>query len=246
MLAAEVDKPVEFEECEEATVTWLDDVVIEEEEVPGVEAETAEIDGETVWSETPWSESLEGGDSTPTMSLHTYSSDTMRIDTVRVDTERLDTYRLEGIEHTERSGEDESVSCTTEGDVLFGSLEFELRSHAEAELEVTADEIAERDDDFIIKVEGHTDDVPVDPDQDFSDNDELSELRAESVAQWLIDNAGVEEDIITAEGLGEDYPRADNDTDEGRQLNRRVVITVQPEDYESSLDYELEEGEGEG
>ena len=155
---------------------------------------------------------------------------------------------LEGYQvsdHTERSGEDESVSYTTEGDVLFDSSEYELRSDAESELQAVADDIAERDDDFIIKVEGHTDDVPVDPDQDFSDNDELSELRAESVAQWLTDNAGVDEGDITAEGLGEDHPRADNDTDEGRQLNRRVVITVQPEDYESNLDYELEEGEGE-
>lgn len=365
-LIGEVDDPVEFEECiaaEEdgtATVTWLEDKIVEQKEFPGTPAETVEIAGETVeipgapgvvipervvqsgciieyeapggclsgfeisaayipgytlpertlpgielpdgtvveeivqgaksvepvtidgvsaeqvcqddedaeagdtvwgvtrwgetrwgstqWSETTWGETRwgmnsNGGDRIPTMSLDTFSSDTVSIDTVRVDTERLDTYQLEGAEHTDRSGE-ESVSYTTEGDVLFDSSEYELRSDAESELQAIADDIAERDDDFVATVEGHTDDVPVDPGQDFADNDELSELRAESVAQWLIDNADVGEDSITAEGLGEDYPRADNDSDEGRQQNRRVVITVTPEDYSSELDYELEDAEG--
>ena len=63
---------------------------------------------------------------------------------------------------------------------------------------------------------------------------------------WLVVNAGVDGDAISAAGLGEDYPRADNDTDDGRQLNRRVVITVDPADGgESDIDYELEDAEGE-
>lgn len=146
-------------------------------------------------------------------------------------------YRVEGTDHTERSGE-EAVSYTTEGDVLFDSDEYELRSDAESELQAIADDIAERSDDFEVTVEGHTDDLPTSV---YDDNYELSELRAESVVDWLIDNADVDEDTITAEGLGEDYPRADNDTDEGRQQNRRVVITVTPEDYEPTVDYELED-----
>lgn len=364
-LVAEVDEPVEFEECtaaeddETATVTWLEDKLVEQKEFPGTPAETVEIAGEnveipgapgvvipervaqsgciieyeapggclsgfeisrayipgytlpertlpgvtlpdgtvveevvqeaqsvdsetiegvsaeqicqdeegaepgdtvwgvtrwgetrwgttqwsaTTWGETRWSINSNDGARVPTMNVATFSSDTVSIDTVRVDTERLDTYRLEGADHTERSGE-EAVYYTTEGDVLFDSSEYELRSDAESELQAIADDVAERDDDFVIAVEGHTDDVPVDPGQDFADNDELSELRAESVAQWLIDNAGIDEDAITAEGLGEDYPRADNDTDEGRQQNRRVVITVTPVDYTSEMDYELENAE---
>lgn len=43
-------------------------------------------------------------------------------------------------------------------------------------------------------------------------------------------------------GRGEDYPRADNSTDEGRQENRRVVITVKPADGgDSEVEYELDD-----
>src|SRR5699024_5912075 len=135
-------------------------------------------------------------------------------------------YVMEDTEGTDRAEQDETVYYTTEGDVLFDSDEYELRSDAGPELEAIAEDIGERDDDYVIEVEGHTDDVPTSV---YEDNYELSELRAESVVDWLVDNADVDEDSITAEGLGEDYPRTDNDSDEGRQQNRRVVITVQPE-----------------
>lgn len=196
--------------------------------------------GETRWSETRWAEDTAGGDRTPTMRLNTYTTESMSIDSVRVDSERLETYKLEGAEHTERAGEDESVSYTSEGDVLFDSDEYELRGDAAPELEAIADDIGERDDDYVIEVEGHTDDLPTSV---YDDNYELSGLRAESVVDWLVDNADVDEDRISAEGLGEDYPRTDNDSDEGRQQNRRVVITVQPQDYEPEVDYELEDAE---
>lgn len=54
VLMAEVDAPVEFEECLEAedmdgaTVQWLDDVVVEEHVIEGVEDQTIEVDGEEV------------------------------------------------------------------------------------------------------------------------------------------------------------------------------------------------------
>lgn len=182
--------------------------------------------------------STEGGDYVSGYTLPGYSLSGMSVPGVSISGDSLEGYVLEGAEGTERSGEDE-VYYTTEGDVLFDSDEYELRADAAAELQAIADDIAERDDDYRIEVEGHTDDLPTDA---YEDNYELSELRAEEVAGWLVDNAGVEEDAIDAAGLGEDYPRADNDTDEGRQQNRRVVITVIPEGSEDSeIDHELEE-----
>lgn len=157
---------------------------------------------------------------------------------VVVPQEVLEAYQLEGAEDTERTDGEEDVSYITEGDVLFDSDEYELRSDAESELQAIADDIAERDDDYLIDVEGHTDDLPTSV---YEDNDELSELRAGSVADWLIDNSGVDADAVTTSGLGEDIPRADNSTDEGRQQNRRVVITVRPADGSSDVEYELED-----
>lgn len=198
--------------------------------------------GETAWGETRWAEETAGGaERTPSMSLNNYSSDSMSLDSVSVDSQSLESYKLDGAENTERAGEDESVSYTTEGDVLFDSDEYELRADAESELQAVADDIAQRDDDYVIEVEGHTDDLPTSV---YDDNYKLSELRAESVVDWLIDNAEVDESTISAEGLGEDYPRTENDSDEGRQQNRRVVITVQPEDYDPEADYELEDAGG--
>lgn len=173
-------------------------------------------------------------------SMTGYSAPGTSVSGASVSGDTLSGYVLEGSEGTERADLDETTSYTTEGDVLFDSDEYELRADAQSELQAVADDIVQRDDDYVIEVEGHTDDLPTSV---YDDNYELSELRAESVGDWLIDNAEVDESTISAEGLGEDYPRADNDSDEGRQQNRRVVITVQPEDYDPEVDYELEDPE---
>ncbi len=56
-------------------------------------------------------------------------------------------------------------------------------------------------------------------------NQGLSERRANSVKQWLIDN-GVSTSRLSAVGYGELSPKYDNNTKEGRRLNRRVEITT--------------------
>ncbi|WP_157622698.1 OmpA family protein [Solimonas soli] len=56
-------------------------------------------------------------------------------------------------------------------------------------------------------------------------NQKLSQQRAESVVQYLTDR-GVDAGRMTARGYGETQPVADNDTDEGRELNRRVELKV--------------------
>lgn len=179
-----------------------------------------------------------GEGTVPQMLLPQVLAQQLLVPQVIVPQEILEGYRLEGAEDTERTDRQDQISYTTEGDVLFDSDEYELRSDAESELQAISDDIAERDDDYVIEVEGHTDDLPTSV---YEDNYELSELRAESVVEWLVDNTGVDPDSITAEGLGEDHPRADNDTDEGRQQNRRVVITVEPADGgDAEVDYELD------
>ncbi len=71
-----------------------------------------------------------------------------------------------------------------------------------------------------ITIIGHTDNVGT-PEY----NADLSARRAQAVVDWLI-GAGLPEGVATAEGRGETEPIADNATDEGRALNRRVELRV--------------------
>jgi len=70
-----------------------------------------------------------------------------------------------------------------------------------------------------ILVAGHTDNIGED---DY--NMELSQRRANAVRQYLIDNYSLDPGKLVAKGYGETQPVADNNTEEGRQMNRRVEI----------------------
>lgn len=69
------------------------------------------------------------------------------------------------------------------------------------------------------RIEGHTDSQGS---AEF--NKKLSQERADAVKKYLV-SLGIPEKILVAEGMGENYPIADNKTEAGRQKNRRVVIT---------------------
>jgi chemotaxis protein MotB len=75
-----------------------------------------------------------------------------------------------------------------------------------------------------IQVEGFTDNNPINTPR-FPSNWELSAARAASVVH-LLDRYGIQPDRMSAIGYGEYKPIADNDTEEGRQKNRRVVLVV--------------------
>jgi outer membrane protein OmpA-like peptidoglycan-associated protein len=77
-------------------------------------------------------------------------------------------------------------------------------------------------DKTIVEVAGHTDSTGTD-----SYNQALSERRAGSVAAYLRSRKISGDRMITV-GMGEARPIADNTTEAGRQLNRRVEITVVP------------------
>jgi len=71
-------------------------------------------------------------------------------------------------------------------------------------------------------IEGHTDNVGK---EDY--NQKLSESRANSVRQYLIDKFGIDGSRLSAVGYGYSKPIATNDTAEGKQKNRRVVAVMQ-------------------
>jgi len=72
-----------------------------------------------------------------------------------------------------------------------------------------------------LAVEGHAS-----ADGDAKLNEKLSDERAKSVRQYLIDKGGIKAEMLTAKGYGESKPIADNKTPEGKEKNRRVEFTI--------------------
>jgi OOP family OmpA-OmpF porin len=79
----------------------------------------------------------------------------------------------------------------------------------------------EANPDGTIALVGHTD-----ASGSLAANIALSERRAEAVAEALVDRYGVDRDRVVARGVGFLAPRATNQTEEGRQKNRRVEVVV--------------------
>ena len=72
------------------------------------------------------------------------------------------------------------------------------------------------------ELEGHTDSIGTD-----EYNMALSRRRAESVKKYLVEKFSIDETRISTLGYGESKPAASNETDEGRQNNRRVVANIE-------------------
>jgi chemotaxis protein MotB len=115
-------------------------------------------------------------------------------------------------------------------EVLFPLGEAELSAQGRAEvakvagiLQSVADDIPSGID-WIIRVDGHTDDVPVRPGAAFADNWELSQARALSVVKYMIDGLGIAPDRLAANGFGQYSPINPADTPEARAQNRRIEL----------------------
>ncbi len=83
-----------------------------------------------------------------------------------------------------------------------------------------------------IRVEGHTDNVPIGSKlrDRFPTNWELSTARASSVVRYLIEKGGVDRAGLSAVGYADSRPVASNDTEEGQARNRRIEIVLYPRD----------------
>lgn len=82
-----------------------------------------------------------------------------------------------------------------------------------------------------IKVEGHTDNLPIHTPQ-FPSNWELSVLRATNVVQIMATDGGVNPDRLSATGYGEYRPVATNNSEAGRARNRRVDLVILRSKYD--------------
>ncbi len=88
-------------------------------------------------------------------------------------------------------------------------------------------EVLNKQTDIDVFIEGHTDTQPIHTAQ-FKDNWDLSVLRATSVVRILTEEYQVKPLQIQPTGRGEFMPVADNESAEGRSLNRRTEIIMAP------------------
>jgi outer membrane protein OmpA-like peptidoglycan-associated protein len=124
-------------------------------------------------------------------------------------------------EYTTVRRERETIYLSFRSDVLFDSGSARLRSGAYAELDRVAQVLHNYPETRII-VEGHTDAVG-----GYGYNMELSQRRAEVVADDLIQQ-GVNPRRVETYGYGPTRPVASNNSNYGRQMNRRVDVTIVP------------------
>lgn len=82
--------------------------------------------------------------------------------------------------------------------------------------------ILTRNPTLVLTVEGHTDNIGT-----AETNQALSEARAEAAREWFI-AAGIDPERVFAVGYGEDRPIGDNETEEGRAMNRRIEFRLGP------------------
>lgn len=78
----------------------------------------------------------------------------------------------------------------------------------------------------LVRVEGHTDNVPVAFSERFRSNWDLSSARSAAVANFLLDNSQLQPGRVTITGLADSEPIADNTTAAGRARNRRIEVIV--------------------
>jgi outer membrane protein OmpA-like peptidoglycan-associated protein len=113
----------------------------------------------------------------------------------------------------------ESGVVVTLGDVLFETGQSILLASSHSSLVEVVD-LLQSEPDKRIRIEGHTDAVG-----SAQDNLELSQRRADAVMTALVE-LGLNAERVVAVGLGEDFPIASNEDEEGRSRNRRVDVIL--------------------
>jgi chemotaxis protein MotB len=118
-----------------------------------------------------------------------------------------------------------------QSEVLFSSGSADLNDAGKVEMDKLAAAIIELSKEipaeinWVLRVDGHTDNVPLSGTGKYADNWELSSGRATSVVKYLI-SKGVAPDRLVAAGFGQYQPIAEGDTDEARSQNRRIELKL--------------------
>jgi len=121
----------------------------------------------------------------------------------------------------------DAVKYTVNSDLAFASGSWDL-SAAGKDIIAKMAKILAPDQQDKIMVTGYTDDTPVGAglrQKGITSNQMLSQKRAETVMQYMI-SQGVNPAMVSAQGMGEDYPLVPNASAQARAQNRRVEVTL--------------------
>jgi len=129
--------------------------------------------------------------------------------------------QLAGVEGANIQRNADLLAVTFKSDVLFDTNSAALKAGSYDEISRVA-QVLNQYPETTIMIAGHTDSTGSD-----TYNQQLSEQRAMSVKNALA-GQGVNPARMSAVGYGESKPIADNNTESGRQTNRRVAITITP------------------
>lgn len=140
---------------------------------------------------------------------------------------------ISGMIKTEGLGGDVSVKMTERGiimsidaSLIFKSGSAELEKDSIDKVLAIGKSILSKLPDKHIRVEGHTDNIPIINSPKFPSNWELSASRATNVLRLLVDQAGINPTLISAVAYGDSMPLVENNSDENRAKNRRVDIVI--------------------
>lgn len=125
----------------------------------------------------------------------------------------------EDLEGAEVERVDEGIQITFDSGILFAFNSSDVADAAQTNLNALAESLQQYPNTDVLVI-GHTDSVGSD-----EYNQGLSERRAESAAAYLL-RQGIPADRIQTLGMGETEPVADNDSELGRQQNRRVEVAI--------------------
>ena len=131
--------------------------------------------------------------------------------------------KLSQIPGVQVSQKKEGVYLTLADKLLYDVGQADLKPDALPILDRVAQVLTSTS--FDLRVEGHTDNVPIHTLQ-FPSNWELSTTRAVSVIRYLVEVKKIPPARLSAVGYGEFKPMASNETSEGRQSNRRVEMVL--------------------
>ena len=130
----------------------------------------------------------------------------------------------QGLAEVFKDGESIVIRLTDQSS--FGSGSANLREDFSYLLDAVGDTLSSATG--LVQIEGHTDNVAMAFGNRYRNNWDLSSARAASVADYLQERGSLAPGSMVVKGLADTQPVADNDTAQGRSVNRRIEIVIAP------------------